>query len=1207
MVILIHLSLPLVLGTYTVISPNPQNDTKCQDSECFLLHDLSTNPHLFFKENATLYFSPGVHIGDNVNGQHLVVSDIAGITLFGDHLDQSIIHCTGKFGLAFVNVTNLKLWNLQFVDCGANLSQPIINRTSAVSNFNPDSAFRATIFMMDVLNVEIWAIDIYYSINSSGIVGVNVVGFVSLGYSRIEGNSVNLMLLTDDTAMHLVYTYIRIEQNCDFWRSDTNGIFIQFQQQMYGINLELQNAYVRANYVGIELKVDLCHNSINIDKLKSTYNFDDHMVLDLWSSHCSETGEFLLLNSHFYLMDSGITVRNYGELMVISPSHIAFVNLTFQDVLSPLSIHNIPNITLQNINITDCSGVVITHENSNITYTGHNFIWNNDGAYYGIMFVWKSNVTFQGHTQFYDNTGFYAGVAYIQGSNIIFDRNSITTFINNHGNEGGAMALYELSLLDIRPNATVIISHNTAQTNGGGVYVDENDGYVFLIDSLQQVRCFFQPSLRYPYKEGVHGNMIFTNNTAGEAGNELFGGWGDICIHYIPSLNLIEEGGDYFNLTFHFSPDPNDISSIASKPSRVCICMEKSSLPNCSITQYNTTSYPGTTVHLSVVTVGQRFGVVPGIVTSMHSGDIIPTLQQFQETLNHCTDVHYTVSSSNPAETLPLLPQDRTSIYGDLNAKLSAVFGIHKNDLILSLFAVFKVNVFLLPCPIGFVLDAIKNICDCHSLLKEYAINCSIEIQKVYRRAPLWIYGLEDGVIVHEHCPLGYCKPGSFNIDLERPDAQCAFHRSGFLCGGCQVGYSQVLGSSVCTQCSNWSVLLVVPFALAGLALVVAIVVLNTTVSVGLINGLLFYANILQANQDIFFLENSKDSFTSVIIAWLNLDFGIKACFFDGMDAYTKTWLQPLFPIYIWTIVIVMIVASHYSIRAAKLCGRNAVPVLATLFLLSYVKMLRVLTSTLSFTVLKYPNGQEVKVWLYDGNVQYLQGKHIVLLLAVLIITTTITIPYTVFLLFAHVFQSKSNSPLFRFWVPRLIPLIDAHTGPYLVHHRHWTGILLLLRVALVLVFSVNILGDPAINLLAIVIAVLCLFLYLTLFGSMYRNPHLTKVEFLFHANLLLTAVVTLYARFTGGNQEIVAHTLVSITLIGFAGILCYHILLALKTSSVWTWMQKLKPVIQENPSIDLEDVVHNDDNEQVGNEQVVPKVLTYSRYREPLDIITDQ
>ena len=170
---------------------------------------------------------------------------------------------------------------------------------------------------------------------------------------------------------------------------------------------------------------------------------------------------------------------------------------------------------------------------------------------------------------------------------------------------------------------------------------------------------------------------------------------------------------------------------------------------------------------------------------------------------------------------------------------------------------------------------------------------------------------------------------------------------------------------------------------------------------------------------------------------------------------------------------------------------------------------------------------------------------------------------------------------------------------------------LLLLRVRLILVFTVNILGDPAINLLAIIIATLSLFLYLAAFGSMYWNPYLTKLEFLFHTNLLLTAAVTLYARFTGGNQEVVAHTFVSIPLVSLGGILCYHLLLVLKTYQVWTWIHKLRPALRENENIELELEVrshNNNDNEQTGQEQGrMQKEVTHleprfnTEYREPV------
>ena len=73
----------------------------------------------------------------------------------------------------------------------------------------------------------------------------------------------------------------------------------------------------------------------------------------------------------------------------------------------------------------------------------------------------------------------------------------------------------------------------------------------------------------------------------------------------------------------------------------------------------------------------------------------------------------------------------------------------------------------------------------------------------------------------------------------------------------------------------------------------------------------------------------------TLVLAWLNLDFGLEVCFSSQLDMFWKTLLQFLFPLYIWVLLIVIIVASRYSTTAAKLSGRNTVPILATLFPLS--------------------------------------------------------------------------------------------------------------------------------------------------------------------------------------------------------------------------------------------------------------------------------
>jgi len=76
-----------------------------------------------------------------------------------------------------------------------------------------------------------------------------------------------------------------------------------------------------------------------------------------------------------------------------------------------------------------------------------------------------------------------------------------------------------------------------------------------------------------------------------------------------------------------------------------------------------------------------------------------------------------------------------------------------------------------------------------------------------------------------------------------------------------------------------------------------------------------FYGNIVTVNCAIFLSQSivqssSQTNILRVFIAWLNMDLGIETCFFDGMDAYTKTWLQFIFPLYVLSLVGLIIIAN---------------------------------------------------------------------------------------------------------------------------------------------------------------------------------------------------------------------------------------------------------------------------------------------------------
>ena len=104
-------------------------------------------------------------------------------------------------------------------------------------------------------------------------------------------------------------------------------------------------------------------------------------------------------------------------------------------------------------------------------------------------------------------------------------------------------------------------------------------------------------------------------------------------------------------------------------------------------------------------------------------------------------------------------------------------------------------------------------------------------------------------------CPLDFCKQEALSLtfNMNDPDMQCAMNRSGVLCGGCAEGLSLLLGSNKCGECSNAYLTLLLPFGLAGIALVAILIALNLTVSVGAINGLVFYANIVKIQESFFF------------------------------------------------------------------------------------------------------------------------------------------------------------------------------------------------------------------------------------------------------------------------------------------------------------------------------------------------------------------
>ena len=362
-------------------------------------------------------------------------------------------------------------------------------------------------------------------------------------------------------------------------------------------------------------------------------------------------------------------------------------------------------------------------------------------------------------------------------------------------------------------------------------------------------------------------------------------------------------------------------------------------------------------------------------------------------------------------------------------------------------------------------------------------------------------------------------------IDLQNnPDTQCKFNRVGPLCGRCKDGYSLAIGSSHCIHCpNNNNLALLIFFAAAGFLLVFFISAFNLTVTQGMINGLIFYANVVWTYQSIFFPQEHIDmnpvlSFLKVFIAWLNLDFGIETCFIHELNAFWKTWLQFIFPFYVWAIAGLIIVAAKYSTRLTKLLGDKAVPVLGTLFLLSYMKLLQIVVAVLDVSRLThiYENltSTQQLVWSVDGHLPYFHYAHILLMLAGLGTLLFLWLPYTL-LLFSMQWLRKLSLP---HWITRFHPVYDAYFAPLKHKHQYWFGVLLLARALLSMLFVSTLSIPQYISLLILLVVGVLLTLY-TAIMQPYNGTAILINESSLFANLSILGGFVLVSILS--NQQI--------------------------------------------------------------------------------------
>ena len=904
------------------------------------------------------------------------------------------------------------------------------------------------------------------------------------------------------------------------------------------------------------------------------------------------------------------SVESYGKLMIsgnaaiLNTVYLVQSKVTFTGELLYSDNHGTILITNSDVTFSGSSlfsnskakkrGGALTGIQSRIHFSGMVSFYNNSANVGGAISMYESKLLMNGEVRVVNNTAHRTGGgAYLYQSELVCQ--DLCVFSENKGQKagGGIHAFDSLVIVGSkiwktsrsRKNISLTLTDNEAMMGGGlcletysRLYGIGEDGYFYKVEFrrnnakcggaiyvddhsnpdicasnldhyLTSTECFLQ-TLFYTPATGVE----FIDNRAEVNGSVLFGGLLDRCtvsrFSYIYEDKYLRTdtksssesitpvvGLDYFqNVT-----GTTDIEAISSHAVRICYCLNDK--PNCSIGQNHSVNVmKGEAFNVTLVAVNQVSKAVEALVLSktLSTEGYLNSMQYKRKISNTCTNLTFNVYSSNFSDSLVIYADGPCRDMGISRSTVEVVF----NDCV---------------CPVGFERSERNQKfdcdCKCHHEIQNFVTKCNLTTQSFLRDHNFWIkhtnHNGHPGYLTYPNCPFDYCHPSQpgkwINLNtLNGADDQCAPHRTGLLCGACKPGYSLAAGSSHCITCHNWYIpIAALSVIVAGIALVVLILVLNLTVAVGTINGLIFYANVVATNSSVF-LPFSKPNVFTVFIAWLNLSVGFDTCFFKGTDAYIKAWLLFIFPIYVISLVVIVILLSRCSSRFAQLIGkRNPVATLATLIILSYTNLLQMVIKILSFAILKYPDGSQEVVWLPDASVKYCRGKHFPLfLLAIFIIA--IGLAYT-FILFTWQWLLQVPRTRVTNWISsaKLNFFIYMYHVPYTAKHRYWTGLLLLTRIVLYLI--IDVLDDPQIHLLAVGLSTTCLLLLKALLeGRVYRKKLIDCLDTMNILNILALSLISFYSLGNQQNQNLVAYVSLGTAFVIFLFVILYHLNLTL-------------------------------------------------------------
>lgn len=1267
--LLFHLTICLTNGTKELFVKPVNNFSGCSRSSkpCLTVNEYIDQRNDYFFSYTTFTFLEGYH---EVNTNY-VMDNLVNITLRADFNTSVSIDCRGQTMFLFNNISGLVIENIAFISCGISSdSLPGIS----LNSLNLAELINVTVMNSTAGGLLIHGSEI--SITNI-LIAKNTVN-TNDAFSGLMSNNSILSFHGNNTFSQNGATFGGTESFCPIYYNDyyyrdydeidtTEAVFLAINTTLIAVGTltVTNNTSPSAIVVFINSRIKIngesqfTGNSVCVSGALFLHNTEAILSGEVSFSH--NLGSFQIFNAVAGMRSSVSTFAIFGQItftdnsadissVIASSSTFSVIGVTTMsgcygytgiELSSGSHMKMNGSSTFRNNEIVEYGGLIIAKEQSTITNIGKGLFYNTRstplGAFdsaimftgvtqfsnnSGVLYSEHSSVTFEGDSTFIQNNvqDFYIGGAiamlrsrlFLHGkflfqtnqgknsdggaiyglkSSVTFD--GVGAFLNNSGRDGGAIYLSDDPQISLQPQTVVLFENNTAG-RGGAIYTVSPRRYIECITSAfeENPPCFIDIGAN-----SSNITLVFRNNQASKFNS------GD-ALH----ISLIEEVS--LNLTTAYTAldrfrdvskfERMDVASPISLDSyRLCFCLNNNI--DCDLKEHKVVTRKGQRFLVSVIVMAynltnSKIYVRSDLSTpSENPNTSLRGNFQFLDS-NVCTNLTYYLFTENEKDKIVLF-------VSDVERGSSLIVRVEFED-----------------CPVGFSLDNVLNECVCNELVNAYTESCDVttgNIKKNSKNAWIGTYRNRSNadLILYPRCPLDYCVEPSNSFHLSEPDSQCNNSRSGVLCGKCKENFSLVLGSSRCLNCSNENskLTLIILFAILGILLVTFLFLFQLTVASGTIHGLILYANVVNADHNVFIPSDIFKGFT-VFLAWLNLDFGIETCFYDGMDQIAKTAWQFVFPVYLWLIVGLIIVVCHYSIRVSKVfANSNPVGVLATIILLSYTKLLQSIIEILSVAHLQHSNNNTSTVWLYDGNIELFtnnisqetensNNSWIVLFVIALLVLLLLFLPYTFILLSAQFLQKVSRFSS-CFYKLRLTPFISAYHAPYKAAVRYWIGLCLTIRcVLLVVIATREQLSDTLLTISSFSFVLLGI---ISVSGGSYSSRWLDVLETSFILNLGIFSAATYHNQLTGGNQTAAAHVSVSISFITFILIIITQLIQRLKKQSWLNKIMKEKVKKRRQKSSEKDEAVDVEENSRhvVTKQEVVilTKDSSHFELREPL------